>query len=118
MYGVSVAGLRWGPSSPMPIQVESPKIPLRGCFDVVGLREDRQLVVRLHEAVEAAPYDIDYNAAIFSLMHVGYELWWLGALHEGLVGLEAEATKQQVLVLDNRQGYDFRLLDMTNGKMI
>ena len=46
----------------------------------------------------SAPDDVDPNAALFSLMHVGDELWALGRSHKCFVGLEAAAAQQRMFV--------------------
>ena len=87
-----------------------------GGLHLVRRREDGQLVVGLHEAVEAAPDDVYAEAALFSsVVHVGHELRWLGALHESLVGLEAEPGHQRVLVFYDGQTFDRRLLGVAGG---
>ena len=52
--------------------------PLHGGLHLVRWREDGQLVICLHEAIEAASDDVDPNASPLSLAHVGDELWRLG----------------------------------------
>ena len=116
VYGTTVDGALMRPQLAQVHPVVVAQGAWHGGLHLVRRREDGQLVVGLHEAVEAAPDDVYAEAALFSsVVHVGHELRRLGALHEGLVGLEAEPGHQRVLVFYDGQTFDRRLLGVAGG---